>query len=198
MSTPSPSKERFYDAYDGVPPWEVGRPQPALVALIDEVGVKGSALDVGCGTGEHALYLASRGVSAWGLDAAPRAIEIARDKAKERGLNATFVVGDALDLGALGRSFDAIIDSGLFHLFTEEEREAYVDSVADALTPGGDLLLLGFSDEEPERGPRGFDEKTARELLSRRFDIVSLRPARFASRRHDEGALAWQVHARKR
>src|SRR5688572_11025867 len=84
----------FHAIYDGAPPWDIGRPQPDFVAIAG--AVRGSVLDVGCGTGEHALFFAGRGHEAWGIDMVPAAIALARAKAAERGLEATFVVGDAL------------------------------------------------------------------------------------------------------
>src|SRR3954469_20585093 len=100
------SPERFETEYQGMAPWDISAPQPAFVSL-EEVGlIRGSVLDVGCGTGENALYLASRGHEVWGLDFVPVAIERATGKAQERGLSVHFQVGDALKLDQLGRTCD--------------------------------------------------------------------------------------------
>src|SRR5690242_10661819 len=115
------TREFFTTAYQGdAPPWDIGRPQRDLVTVFDELRISGSALDLGCGTGENALELARRGVDAWGVDSTLGAIEAARAKAAERGLSATFVHGDALELAALGRRFDTVLDCGLFHVIAEE------------------------------------------------------------------------------
>ena len=87
---------RFEAAYAGTPPWDIGRPQPAFLALVEAGLVTGRVLDVGCGTGEHTLLAAGMGLEAVGIDSAPTAIDRARRKAVERGLPARFVLGDAL------------------------------------------------------------------------------------------------------
>jgi cyclopropane fatty-acyl-phospholipid synthase-like methyltransferase len=94
-------------------------------------------LDVGCGTGEHAILAAERGASALGVDVSPLAIALARRKARDRGVTAAFTVVDALDLGALGEVFDVVVDSGLFHVFDDEERPQYAASLARVLRTGG-------------------------------------------------------------
>ena len=77
---------------------------------------------MGCGTGEHALLAAGLGLDAWGVDTSPAAIGIAGRKAAERGLSARFTVHDAFDLPGLGERFDTVLDSGLFHVFSDEDR----------------------------------------------------------------------------
>src|SRR5262245_36068433 len=140
---------RFHDSYEGTPPWDLGRPQRAFVRLEEEGQIAGPVLDAGCGTGEHALYLAARGHEVVGVDLVPKAIERARAKAAERGLAATFVVGDVLELEALGRSFQTVVDCGVFHVFDDADRARYVASLARALRPGGPYHMLAFSDAEP-------------------------------------------------
>ena len=145
----------FEQAYQGQAPWDIGRPQPAIVNLAEAGLVRGSVLDVGCGTGENLLFLAARGHEAWGIDFVPAAIERAKEKAKERGIDAHFLVGNALELEKLGRQFDTVIDCGLFHTFADEERPAFVRELAEILRSGGLLYILCFSDEQPgTEGPR--------------------------------------------
>ena len=131
----------------GEPPWDIGRPQPAFKRLAEQGAIAGSVIDVGCGTGENALYLAGLGLDVTGLDAAPTAIARAREKAIARGLAATFIVGDALDLAAVGSSFDVAVDSGLFHVFSDADRLRYERGLREVLRPGGRYFVLCFSDE---------------------------------------------------
>ncbi|TSD99333.1 class I SAM-dependent methyltransferase [Skermania sp. ID1734] len=155
------SAQRFLDSYAATPPWDIGRPQPALQAVSDQF--TGRVLDVGCGTGEHALLAASLGLDATGIDAAPTAIERAKKKAGERDLSARFIVGNALELGSLDEQFDTIVDSGLFHVFSDDERARYVASLAAALAPGGRYFMLCFSDSQPgDWGPRRVTETEIR------------------------------------
>jgi SAM-dependent methyltransferase len=152
-----PTRDRFLDAYDGAPPpWDIGRPQPDLVALFDELALSGSALDLGCGTGENALELARRGLDAWGLDATPAAIAAAEKKRDARGLSVRFVIGDALEPESLGRTFDAVLDCGLFHVLTDEERAVYAKKLPLVLPKGGRFIMLGFATNTSGQGPRGY------------------------------------------
>ena len=100
----------------------------------------------GVRTGENALFLAGRGHEVWGVDSASKAIEIARRKAKERGLTATFLVKDTLNLHEIGRTFDTVIDSGLFHTLSDPDRLRFVWNVAKVLKPGGTYFMLAFSE----------------------------------------------------
>ena len=136
-------------------PCDIGRPQPAFVRLADKGRLSGLLLDVGCGTGENALLAASRGADVVGIDLSPTAIARAREKASERGLTARFEVADALDLKRLAFSVDTVIDSGVFHVFNDEDRARYVASLAAALKPEGVCYLVCFSDRHPGTwGPR--------------------------------------------
>jgi SAM-dependent methyltransferase len=145
----------FDAAYGGTPPWDTGRPQPAFAELAEAGALRGRVLDVGCGTGEHALLAAARGLDAWGVDTSPAAIALAGHKAAERGLSARFSVHDALDLPALGERFDTVLDSALFHVFSDEDRVRYAASLRGVVPPGGRYFMLCFSDRQPPGfGPR--------------------------------------------
>ena len=136
-------------------PWDISRPQPAFVRLADSGLLSGRLLDAGCGTGEHALLAAAHGADAVGVDISPRAIGQAREKAAARGLAVRFEVADALHLRQLGMTFDTVIDSGLFHVFDDQQRARYVTSLTSALQSGGTCYLMCFSDRQPgDYGPR--------------------------------------------
>ncbi len=185
---------RFDAAYQGTPPWDIGRPQPEVVRLCGEGKFRGTILDAGCGTGENALFLASRGLEVWGVDFAAAAIERARDKARQRGLveACTFVVLDALRLRTLARTFDVALDCGLFHVFDDGDRARYVASLADVVRPGGRVHLVCFSEEEiSEGGPRRVTRTEIRDAFREGWDVRSIVPARFASHLHPQGARAW-------
>jgi ubiquinone/menaquinone biosynthesis C-methylase UbiE len=182
----------FQAVYAGVPPWEIGGPQPVFVRLEEAGEITGTVLDVGCGTGENALYLASRGHEVWGIDYVPAAIEKARAKARERGLGVTFVEGNALNLGKLGRSFDTIIDCGLFHSLSDGERPRLVRTLAAVLTFEGRYFMLCFSERElREGGPRRVTQAEIRAAFREGWTINYIVGARFESRIHPGGAQAW-------
>ncbi len=168
----------FDDAYLGTPPWEIGRAQPALAALFDTGEVTGRVLDVGCGTAELALLAASRGLDATGVNSSPRAIAIARARAAERGLTVRLEVGDALDLSFLGGTFDTALDSGVFHVFSNEDRARYVESIHSVLEPGGRYHLLVFSDAQPgDWGPRRVRRDELESAFAHGWELRSVEPA---------------------
>src|SRR5690242_20631760 len=129
-----PALISWEDAYKINPPWDIGRPQPAFVEMVRTGELKKSTtLDVGCGTGENALFLAENGFSAVGVDLSVRAIEAAKAKASERKLNVDFRVANALALNFDGSSFGNVIDSGLFHTFNDMERIAFASEISRVL-----------------------------------------------------------------
>ena len=187
----------FDEAYRGSPPWDIGRPQAEFVRAAREGEIRGRVLDVGCGTGENAIFFAGLGLEVWGLDSAPRAIEKARKKAHEREAKVEFVLGDALHLDRLGRRFDTITDCGLFHVFSDDDRRAYVKSLKAALNRSGSYIMLCFSDEEPAGwgGPRRVTRGEIRNAFSRGWKINFVRDARFSTTFDDEGGRAWLTSA---
>lgn len=189
----------FNDSYKGIPPWDIGRPQREFVLLANRGEVKGDVIDVGCGTGEHSIFFASRGHPVLGVDSAPLAIEKAKAKAAERKSEAEFLVWDALDLGSLERKFDTAVDSGLFHVFPDPQRAAYVESLSRALRPGGRYFMLCFSDREPKDwgGPRRVSQQEIRDSFASGWVVDYIHPGRFESTFHAQGGEAWLASVRK-
>jgi cyclopropane fatty-acyl-phospholipid synthase-like methyltransferase len=174
MTTP-PSWDTVYAPDAAPPPWDTGRPQPAFLRLADQGLLSGRLLDAGCGTGEHTLLAAARGAAATGVDIAPHAIARARDKAAARGLQARFEVADVLSLDQLGLSFDTVIDSGVFHVFDDQDRARYVASLSAVLRPGGHYYLICFSDRQPgDWGPRRVRQDELRAAFSDGWSVTSI------------------------
>jgi SAM-dependent methyltransferase len=174
MTTPPLGWDGAYAA-DRPPAWDIGRPQAAFARLAERGLLGGRVLDVGCGTGEHTLLAAAHGAEATGVDLVPRAIERARDKAAARGLTARFEVGDALDLKALGASAGTAIDSGLFHVFDDEDRPRYVASLAAVLEPGGTCYLMCFSDRQGgDFGPRRVSQDELRAAFASGWTVEDI------------------------
>lgn len=186
------SVEEFDAMYLATPPWDIGRPQPVFVRLAEDGEIQGRVLDAGCGTGEHVLMLAAEGVEATGIDAAPRAVNAAAAKAKERGLSARFMVWDALRLADLGEQFDTVIDSGLFHVFDDERRAKYVDSLRSAVPQGGRYLMCCFSERQPgDWGPRRVTQGEIRDAFADGWNITSITAAEFDVNLDPPTAAAW-------
>jgi SAM-dependent methyltransferase len=175
-------RHTFAAAYAGKAPWDIGKPQGAIAEAVDLV--TSPVLDAGCGTGENALFLAASGYQVTGIDFVDEAISMARCKAAERGLTVEFQVKDALTLGNWDQRFATVIDSGLFHVLPDEDRVRYVAGLTHVTEPGGRLLLMCFSDEEPgTQGPRRVSQReirtafkdawTVEEIRARRADVRS-------------------------
>jgi SAM-dependent methyltransferase len=184
---------RFEEAYQGTPPWDIGRAQPAFERVADAGLVRGPMLDAGCGTGENALFFAARGFDVVGVDAIGAAVAAARAKAQKRGLQAEFLVHDALALGELGRRFGTVVDSGLFHTFDDDERRQYVASLAAATSLGAHVFVLCFSEHElGDGGPRRVTQAELREAFDRPpFRVLGIEAAEMATNLDGVGRKAW-------
>jgi SAM-dependent methyltransferase len=180
---------------DGPAPWDIGRPQPAILRMANEGAFAGAVLEAGCGTGENALQLAALGLPVLGVDVAETAVSIAREKAAARGLDADFVVADALHLDRLDRVFATVLDCGLFHAFDSDERGDYVASLASVTDRGGSRYVLCFSDVGPAdaRGPHPISQDELREAFmhSSGWSIASVSADRIETRFNAQGVPAW-------
>ena len=144
--------------------------------------------------------IAERGMEVVGVDFAPAAVEVARRKAGERGLNVDFRVADALDLASLGRQFRTVIDSGVFHTFDDGDRRTYVESLTGVVAPGGVVHLLCFSELTPgDVGPRRVTQAELREAFASGWEVQRIEPERFEVSRdfpvHPHAWLARVVRA---
>jgi SAM-dependent methyltransferase len=166
-----------------------------VVRLASSGGFSGVVLDVGCGTGENTLHVAARGLPVLGVDVAETALAIARAKAADRGIEVEFAEADAFHLDRLGRTFETVLDCGLFHTFDAGERPRYVASVASVTDHDGTLYVLCFSDEGPDTGPHPVSQAALRAAFNpgNGWDVVAIEPDRVQTRFHDGGAPAWLV-----
>jgi cyclopropane fatty-acyl-phospholipid synthase-like methyltransferase len=168
-----PDRSTFEAIYAGQAPWDIGKPQKPFIDVAERI--TGSVLDAGCGTGDTAIFLADRGRIVTGIDFLDVPIQRAKQKAAERGVPATFLVKDAMTLKDWTERFDNVIDSGLFHVFSDKDRERYVAGLATVLKPGGRLFLMCFSDEEPgEQGPRRVSKQELHDAFAEGWQIDSI------------------------
>ncbi len=153
-------------------PWDTGAPDPLLVAFVAAGAVaSGRALDIGAGTGSNVRWLAAQGFDALGIDIAPRAIELARDKAS--GPRCRFEVGDILAAPPAG-PFDLVFDRGCFHVFDDaDDRARFAANVAQVLAPGGVWLsLIGSTEGEPrDHGP---PRRSARDVVAALEPVLAI------------------------
>ena len=182
----------FDSSYEGTPPWDIGHPQPAFLALARSGALTGRVLDVGCGTGEHALMAAKLGLDATGIDFSPRAIRLAEQKAQERGLDARFFVADALELESSSDKYDTVLDCGLFHVFDDPDRVRFVKSLAATVEPDGRYFMLCFSDQQPgDWGPRRVSRAEIQSSFTDGWRIESIEKSLIEITIDPEGACAW-------
>ncbi|MFD7280992.1 SAM-dependent methyltransferase [Streptomyces sp. NPDC059862] len=183
------------ELYVTPPPWDIGRPQPAFLALAEAGALRGRVLDVGCGTGEHAIMAAGLGLDATGVDMAANALRTAEDKARARGRTVRFLRHDARQLVELGEVFDTVLDCGLFHLFGGDDRVAYVDALRSVVPPGGRYFMLGFSDRQ--QGEWGRVHKLTRAEIEAAFAdgwrVDSIEPSTIDITTDSDGIRAWLV-----
>ena len=165
-------------------PWDIGRPQPAILRVAEWGGLVEPVLDSGCGSGEHALLAASMGLEVRGVDVSQLAVERARAKARQRGLSASFLVGDVLALDQVERlepPFRTVIDTGCFHTFANADRPLYAQSLAAVTEPGAVLHLLCFSELTPGTdGPRRVTQGEITSTFSREWEVESIEADTFA------------------
>jgi cyclopropane fatty-acyl-phospholipid synthase-like methyltransferase len=204
VASNSMDRTTFENLYAGKAPWDIGRPQRAFVAIADQV--KSPVLDAGCGTGEHALFLAARGCKVTGIDFLEEAIRRARAKAAERGLRVEFLVKDATALAGWGERFASAIDCGLFHVFSDDDRRRYVGGLSQVVEPGGRLFLMCFSDEEPgTEGPRRVSRQELYDAFADGWEVESIQstpaevnPAFTEVQFSEGGPKAWFAVIRRR
>ena len=139
------------------PPWDTGISPPELLEFI-ETHQPGRAIDIGCGTGTNVITLARAGWRVTGVDFAPRAITLARRKAKRAGIRANLSVNDATTLKGIAGPFDLVLDIGCFHGMPQEKQADYLDQLERVLAPGGSWLMYGMLKADAAHSGPGLTE----------------------------------------
>jgi SAM-dependent methyltransferase len=168
--------------FEGLPPWNIGEPQPELAALIADGKVRGQVLDAGCGHAELSLTLAAQGYTVVGIELTAAAVAAATKAAHERNLpNATFVQDDITSFTGFDGRFDTILDSTLFHSLPIEGRDGYQRSVYRAAAPGAAYYILVFAKgafpAELQQKPNEVDEAELRAAVGKYWEIDEVRTA---------------------
>jgi ubiquinone/menaquinone biosynthesis C-methylase UbiE len=181
---------------EGIPPWQIDRPQPEVIQLIEQGKFESPVLDLGCGTGDNTIELARHGLVVRGLDAVPEALERARKKTEQAGLKQSpeFVLGDALRLAKSGLKARTVLDCALFHTFSDEERKEYIRGLEAVLSHGGRLHILSFSELETRQpGPRRLSLSEITGSFGAGWRVEDSVRCRYWDRVRPDGAHAWRV-----
>lgn len=189
----------FERAYEGRPSWEIGRPQGAVIRLAEAGRIVGRVLDVGCGTGQNSLHVAALGHPVVGIDIAAAAIERARGDAVARGIQAEFLVLDVFQLAGLGRTFDTIIDIGLFHTLQPADRMAYAASLRSAMAPAGRCFLVCWNERNDfGYGPQRVTRGAIRSSFARGWRVEGIEAETLETRLAGGSAHAWLARLQPR
>jgi SAM-dependent methyltransferase len=193
---------RFQERYAASnTPWDIAKPDFNLVQMVTTAPIAPcKALDIGCGTGDNAIWLAQQQFQVLGIDAAEAAIEKARKKALEAKAGCTFMVSDILTSRIEGASFGFAFDRGFLHLLdSDEERRRCAAIVNGHLEENGRWLSLAGNADERRNTP-GPPQRSARDIVNAvepYFEILSLVSGHFGSNQPSP-PRAWICLMRKR
>ncbi len=197
--------ERDWTAHyqSGTPPWETGQPSLELARVIREEKIEPCrVIDLGCGSGINAVWLAQQGFDVTGVDVTPLAIERARQRADDAGVKVRFVIDDVLKLHETYQPFPFFFDRGCYHAVRDPDVQAYLSTLERITVPGSLGLVLAGNAREPApagQGPPVVSEAELRSELGSRFEVVRLREFRFDAIGHEGRApLAWSCLLRRR
>ncbi|HUO40382.1 MAG TPA: class I SAM-dependent methyltransferase, partial [Mycobacterium sp.] len=161
------------------PPWDINGPKENVIGWQSAGRIRGDVLDIGCGLGDNAIYLAQHGHPVTGLDISPTALSTAQQRAADAGVDVRFAVGDATKLEGYTDAFDTVIDSGMFHCLDEDGKRGYASALHRATRLSARLLLSCFCDSDSggEDWRPVVSEATLREVFGGAgWDIVSIEP----------------------
>ncbi len=186
-------------------PWDTGRPSSELQRILREHEIpRGRALELGCGTGANAVLLAQQGFDVTAVDVSPLAIEQARVKAAEAGVDVALLAADLLKLPDVGPPFPFVFDRGVYHAVRRESLAGFLDTLSRVTAPGGMYLTLAGNANEIRPGERGPPRVSVEDIcreLAPLMDLVELREIRFDGTVVDgrnERPLAWSALFRKK
>jgi SAM-dependent methyltransferase len=162
-------------------PWDIGGAQPVVIEAERAGRLQGAVLDVGCGLGDNAIYLASQGHQVTGIDTAASAVAQAQQRARKSGADVSFAVADATSLDGFDGQFDSVLDGACYHCLPEDARDDYAAALHRATRPDGLLTLFCFP--PGGSGPvaaMGVPEENLRTTFGKAgWDITDLRLTRY-------------------
>ena len=161
----------FQYLYFGKPPWDTGISPPELIEFI-QTHPPGRVIDIGCGTGTNMITLAQAGWEVSGVDFAPRAIKLARQKLKQAGVQANLLLKDVTNLEGIDEQFDLAFDLGCFHGIPADGKAKYLEGLDHILAPNGFWLMYGFLKSDPLQTGSGLSEADIG-LMTSRLTLLS-------------------------
>ena len=182
-------------------PWDSGHPSTELQRVLAEEGIQPCrAIELGCGTGSNAVWLASLGFEVTAVDISPLAIGRAQERAASAGVFVRFLTADVLDPPDLGGPYDFFFDRGCYHVVRRVDVRRFLRTLAQLSGPGAlGLVLAGNARESQSPGPPVVTENEIRQELGRVFDVVRLREFRFdETGPSDARPLAWSCLLKRR
>ncbi|NLE37160.1 MAG: class I SAM-dependent methyltransferase [Pirellulaceae bacterium] len=206
MDSSLPPESRETDDWDriyreGLPSWETGKPSAELIRLFREhkpLGRLRTVLELGCGTGADAVFLAKAGLDVTAVEISPIALERARFRAREQNAPIHFVLDDVFGFTENADKFDLIHDAGFYDFARKRNLAQFLDLLWRLTQPGSYYIALPISaDDESEEGAMGVTEHEIRLELGRLFETVELRSVRFERPNRPEGCLGWSCLMRR-
>ncbi|WP_373511266.1 class I SAM-dependent methyltransferase [Persicitalea sp.] len=164
----------------GFAEWDVNKPQPDLIRLVEEGKIAGKTiLDIGCGSGDNAIYLAQKGFQVTGLDYSDKGIEVAKRRAAKENVTVKFDVADAFNLSNINQQFDIVIDYGLYHNIDMDKMPLYLENIRQVLKTGGQFIIQAFGEKSPKQkfAPRQVSETEIRNEFSQNWTVLEIREA---------------------
>ncbi len=188
--TPSDWEQRYVE---GDTPWDMKRPCEELTAVIEQGMLQPTrALELGCGTGVNAAYLAGLGFPTTAVDLSPTAIDRARQTAADMGVQVDFLCADLADLPAVDEPFGFVYDRGCYHAVRRSNLSGYMDALCRVTASGTRMLLLaGNADQQVSPGPPRVTEQEIRDELGTVFDIQQLKAFRLLGADRQPLHLFW-------
>ncbi|MEN6458997.1 MAG: class I SAM-dependent methyltransferase [Thermoguttaceae bacterium] len=184
----------------GTPSWDANEPHAELIRVLEEHRLRPqTVLEVGCGSGADAVWLARRRFEVTAVDHSPIAIERARLRAEQQNALLRLVLEDAFDFAQSAGQFDFVYDAGMYHSVREKKLDRYLDMLWRVTRPGSYYLCLAASPAEPpvEGGPPQVAEDDLRNELGRLFEFIHLRPTRLETSNPKITYAAWSCFMRR-
>lgn len=185
---------------DGETRWDSGLPSRELARILNEWNIpRGRAIELGCGSGTNAVFLASQGFQVTGVDCAPTALRQAREKATSQGDSVEWIEADVQHFGAGLEPFDLVFDRGCYHCCRRVDLAGYRATLANVTREGSYFIgLMGNADDPNPDGPPRLSASEICNELSPLVQILQLRAFHFEDAGGVQGPLGWSLLAVRR